>query len=150
MKGHRLFINGVRVTIDPTLWTSLSGHKLVKDGASCNGCGPESSFLAQWLIPDKVCGVSVEGACAIHDAMCDLGGGPDEFLGTSTALGANVEASLLYGRVPGWLARFTGHRYRAAVHILGPSAFRWSDSPLRSRLWRGMPARVWDILKLDF
>ena len=120
-----LFVSGRGYEVDPDLWIRLEGRRDVKPGEKCNGCGPSASAFLSWIIPDKVGGIHVDPACAIHDAQCAKGGNRRDFYLVSQALGRNVYRCLRYGGASDRFAAFVGGRYRAAVHIFGPSAFRW-------------------------
>lgn len=120
-----LFVSGRGYLVDPDLWSKLEGRKDVREGEKCNGCGPSASALLSWIIPDKVGGIHVDPACAIHDAQCAKGGTRRDFYLVSQSLGRNVYRCLRYGGASDRFAAFIGARYRFAVHVFGPRAFHF-------------------------
>ncbi len=121
-----LYIAGREYIVDPLLWELLEGHEDVPPVQRCNGCGPEFSFLLAWAVPDKIFGVHIDPACAIHDAQCEFGGSRRDFYITSQGFGRNVYRCLNYAGVGRRAAVFAAGRARFAVHVFGDRAFRWS------------------------
>ena len=91
-----LYISGIGINVDPALWAKLEGPK-PPDGFECNGCGPQGHWFVSWLVPDRVAGICVAPACAIHDYSCALAGNRSDFADASAELGRNVEHILRAG-----------------------------------------------------
>lgn len=92
--------------------------------AVCNGCGPSGWKVD--LVPDSLWGLSVAGACNIHDWMYHEGKTIEDKAGADRVMLNNM-LRLVNGRTRWrwlrWLRRRSAHVYYQAIKRYGGPAF---------------------------